>query len=251
VIYSELYRVLWRRKALVAAGTLLCVALAFAVAQSRPKLYTATATVRMEPLGVMSANDRFEASQRLAQTYAEIYTQGAVIPEMNRALGGATPVRRKELAAEQVKDLGLLAIKGIATDPTRATAIARAGRVALESFSKRETLAPIALDVPTSPSSPNIKMDVILALVGGFVLSAGLTLALNALQQPIGGADDLEREHGLPVLATVPRLRLSQRRTSARGGTRPSPAPREVLVSDAAADGARRIADSRPSRGRA
>jgi capsular polysaccharide biosynthesis protein len=234
VIYSELYRVLWRRKLVVFAATLVCAALAYAASEGQTKLYTATSTVRVEPAGDASANDRFEASQRLARSYAEIYTQGAVIPSMTRILGpGATPVELEELDAGQVKDLDLLEISGVATDPTRATAIARAGAAALENFSPREELTPITLKVPDGPSSPNVLMNVLLAVFGGFVLSCALVLAINTMQQPISDPEELEREFALPVLAEVPTLKLHRRRAQSR-----APQARDEALNLVMSDGA-------------
>jgi polysaccharide biosynthesis transport protein len=224
VIYAELYRVLWRRRLVIATGTAVCVLLAFAFTSAQHKLYTATATVQVVPVAKSSANDSFEASQRLSRSYAEIYTRGAVAPRMTQLIGGGTPVRLKELKAGQVKDLDLLAVSGVASDPRRAVLIANAGSRALEDFSPRERLSLItAARLPTTPSSPNLVRTLVLALLGGFLLSAGIALALNAIVQPIGGPEELEDELDLPVLAVIPRLRLVPRPT---WGPDPSDDPR-------------------------
>lgn len=211
MVYSELYRVLWRNRWLVIGGTLLCLALALAATLAQEKRYTSTATVRVEPAGDSNANDRFEASQRLSRSYAEIYTQGSLIDEMNRLLGSQRGVSKDELAAKQVKDLDLLAVSGVSTDPRRAVLVASAGARALESFSDRERLQLVTRpERPTSPSSPNLKMNLALALMAGLILSAGLALALNAILRPVGDADSLAEELGVPLLAVVPPVRLGR-----------------------------------------
>ena len=228
MIYSEVYRVLWRRKLLVGGGTLLCLVLAFIVTAQQQKLYTATATVRVEPLRAGSANDNFEASQRLSRSYAQIYTQGASIGRMARLMLGQPAPKTSELAAHQVKDLDLLAVSGVASSKSRALAIANAGARALEDFSRTERLVLISPPtLPSSPSSPNLKMNLLLAIVGGFILSAGIALAVNAIVQPIGRPEDLEQELGVPVLATIPPLRL----TAWRGATE-APPPAERVLSE-------------------
>ena len=210
MLYTELYRTLWRRKALVAAGTLICVALTVFFTSRQQKQYTATATVRVEPTAVSNANDSYEASQRLARTYAQIYSQGAVVLLMSRYMPGQPPPALKELAAKQLKDLDLLEVSGVSSEPRRAVTIANAGARALEDFSPRERLAPIsAATLPDGPSSPNVKLDLLLALVAGFVVSAGAALLLDALLQPIPDADELERTLDVPVLASIPRLDLA------------------------------------------
>lgn len=231
MIYSELYRVLWRRKLLILLGTCICVLLAVVATSSQQKLYTATATVRVVPSGTSNANDSFEASQRLSRSYAEIYTQGAVAGRMSQLIGGGPPIKLSELAAGQVKDLDLLAVSGVSEDRRRAVVIANAGSRALEDFSTRERLSLITpARLPTSPSSPNLPLNLILALLAGFIVSAGLALALNAILQPIAGPEDLERELEVPVLAVVPKLRLT---TDGSSGQRErDEAPRELAYSD-------------------
>lgn len=216
VLYSELYRALWRRRVLVLLGTLLCVAIALIVTAQRETIYTATATVRVEPVDSNNANDLYEASQRLSRSYAEIYTQGAVIRQMTRYMEGQAPPDPTELAAGQLKDLDLLEVRGVASSARRAANIANAGARALEGFSTRERLTLITrAEPPDQHSSPNVKMSLILALVGGFVMSAGAALLLDALLQPIPDPDELERSMDMPVLAVVPRLDLTVRPTSA------------------------------------
>jgi capsular polysaccharide biosynthesis protein len=248
VIYSELYRVLWRRKLLILLGTFVCILFALVVTSSQQKLYTATATVRVVPSSTSNANDSFEASQRLSRSYAEIYTQGAVAPRMSQLIGARSPVKLSELAAGQVKDLDLLAVSGVSEDPRRAVLIANAGARALEDFSTRERLSLITpARLPTSPSSPNVPLNLVLALLAGFILSAGLALALNAILQPIAGPEDLERELEVPVLAVVPKLRLMSKRPQGVLGRDDGP-PELTYADEPGAPGATRAA-SRGARG--
>ena len=223
MVYSELYRVLWRRRLLVLGGTLACVAVALLLSTQQEKTYTATATVRVEPVERGSANDSFEASQRLSRSYAEIYSQGAVISQMAQYMLGQAPPVRTELAAQQLKDLDLLEVSGVSSDPRRSVVIANAGARALEDFGPRERLVPITpASLPDSPSSPNTRMNLLLALVAGLILSACLALAIDAMLQPIPDPDDLEAQFDLPVLAVVPRLKLPVGPDAARGHAPPS-----------------------------
>lgn len=203
-------------------GTLACVLLALVLTSTQEKSYTASATVRVEPVESTNANDLFEAGQRLSRSYAEIYTQGAVIARMTRYMPGQAPADRSELAAQQVKDLDLLEVSGVASDRRRAVAIANAGARALEDFSARERLTPITpATLPAGPSAPNVRTSLVLALVAGFVLSAGVALLLDALLQPIPGPDELEQFLGVPVFAVIPRLDLSVGPDTTRTGAAP------------------------------
>lgn len=238
VVYSELYRVLWRRRLLLLGGTLACVALALLLTSAQEKSFTATATVRVEPVERGSANDNFEASQRLSRSYAEIYAQGAVIAQMAQYMPGQPPPVRTELAAQQLKDLDLLEVSGVSSDPRRAVVIANAGARALEAFSGRERLAPITpASLPDSPSSPNLRLNLLLALVAGAIISAGLALLIDAILQPIADPQDLEKDFDAPVLAVIPRMNLSNgpgvaRKTPSPRGSAPSRQPEPSGVGD-------------------
>jgi polysaccharide biosynthesis transport protein len=217
---------------LIALGTLLCVLVALIATTQQRKLYSAGAVVRMIPSGSeSSANQQYEASQRLARSYAEIYTRGAVSQRINQALNLRKPVGDKELTAQQLKDLDLLLVGAVTTDPRRSAAIANAGWRALDQLSTNERL--VLIDpavVPDSPSSPNLKLNLALSLVGGLILVTGLALVLNAIQRPIPEPEALEAEFNVPVLAVVPRLPLRPRR---QDGGRPRPASRSEAADDA------------------
>ncbi len=59
-------------------------------------------------------------------------------------------------------------------------------------------------NVPTSPSSPNTKMNVILGGILGLLLGLGLVLLLERLNRRVTGVEELNEIYGYPVLAEVP-----------------------------------------------
>jgi polysaccharide biosynthesis transport protein len=61
--------------------------------------------------------------------------------------------------------------------------------------------------VPTSPSSPNRKVNLIVALVFGLALGVGLAFLLNLLDRRLKGVEDFEDLLGTRALATIPWLR--------------------------------------------
>ncbi len=63
-----------------------------------------------------------------------------------------------------------------------------------------------AADTPTNPSSPNLILNVLISLMVGAVLGAGLALALEQIDEAISTPTDLERTVGLPLLGTIPKV---------------------------------------------
>lgn len=61
--------------------------------------------------------------------------------------------------------------------------------------------------VPDKPSSPNLILNLLISLVAGSLVGAGLALALEQLDQTISDPRDLEAAIGLPLLGTIPQSR--------------------------------------------
>ena len=61
-------------------------------------------------------------------------------------------------------------------------------------------------EVPTGPVSPNIFNNLLMALLGGLTLAAGLAFALEYADDRIKNPDELKRHLGLPFLGMVPAL---------------------------------------------
>ena len=219
MLFPDLYNALRTHKATVLLGTLACVLATLLVTNAQPKYYEATAVVRIEPTDEdTNPNDQYEASQRLARTYAEVYARGAVTQEIRTLLAGPTPgaqrpalIAKKELVAQQVKDLDLLSVGALTTDPQRSAQIANVGWRALDRLSDRDRLILVTpAAVPDSAASPNLRLNLALATFAGLILSVGLALILYGLRQPIPEAEGIERDFGVPVLTTVPRLQFAR-----------------------------------------
>jgi uncharacterized protein involved in exopolysaccharide biosynthesis len=211
VLLGDTYRSLRRHAWLIVFGTLACVFVAGLLTARRHVTYEATSVVRIMPVGTADANARFEAAQHLTNTYANIYTRGAVVAQMNAMLGGRVRITRNALEAHEVKDLDLLSVGARDRDPRRAALIAEAGVRALEALSSTERLRVISPAVPPrEPASSRTGLNLALAFVLGLILSAGLALLLDALRQPVPDAAAIERDVGVPVLARVPMLRFAR-----------------------------------------
>jgi non-specific protein-tyrosine kinase len=57
---------------------------------------------------------------------------------------------------------------------------------------------------PTSPVSPKLLLNVLLAAVGGLLLAIGIVLLINRLDQTVKNDDDLQRRTGLTPLGHIP-----------------------------------------------
>jgi hypothetical protein len=71
--------------------------------------------------------------------------------------------------------------------------------------------------LPTSPSSPRLKLNLALALVVGLVLNSFLALLGEILRDRLPEGSQLEELLGRPVLATVPTLEFIRPRRGRAG----------------------------------
>jgi capsular exopolysaccharide synthesis family protein len=71
--------------------------------------------------------------------------------------------------------------------------------------------------LPTSPSSPKTKRNVVLGVLLGGALGLALAALLDRLDRGIRSVDELERVYGLPVLGRIPKTRGLDQRLAVEG----------------------------------
>lgn len=60
--------------------------------------------------------------------------------------------------------------------------------------------------VPEKPSSPNLVFNMLVALLGGLALGAGLALAIEQMDEAIADPTEVEKALGLPLLGAIPKV---------------------------------------------
>jgi capsular polysaccharide biosynthesis protein len=243
VTVPDLYRALWRHKLFILVMTsALAVAAWYLTSQQQPE-YRASALVRVQQT-ITDPAEAFGALQtggRLARTYASIARTDTIARKIYADLDEKVPFPEinRHISARQVEDLELLWITARSRNPERARLIAEAAPRALRSFIEETgTLRDQVITVqapsrPGHPSSPNVRMNVIIAVVLGLIFNGGLALLIEVLRDRVGTTEELETLAGRPVLTTVPLLDL--KRPSPLKGlpaeSEDQPAPREDVRS--------------------
>jgi capsular polysaccharide biosynthesis protein len=214
---SVVYRTLWRHKVLIVLLTSLVVATAYVLTARQTKLYTATSLVRVQQ-NVANASDVFSAlmtGERLARTYVDIAQTESVRDLVKERLRGKVPADAVVVNAAQVSDLELLEISVTNPDPVVAATVANEVPAALASFVEKtgpvhDTITTVdRASPPTVPTSPNPKLNLVIALMLGLILSSGVALLKDTFSDRIEGVEDLERLTGRPVIATVPNVKFA------------------------------------------
>jgi len=214
---SDVYRTLWRSKLLVILITSVVVVVAFVATSRETKLYTAHSLVRVQQQ-VQREDEVFGAlltGERLARTYERIAETYSVRQLVDSGLPDGMDSSGTTIDASQLSNLELIGIAATGPDPRIAAAVANEVPKALSSFIEqtgtlRDTILVVErAGTPTTPSSPDLKLNLTLALMLGLILGAGVALLKESFSDRITDLEELERVTHHPVIATIPNLKFA------------------------------------------
>ena len=204
---------------LLIAGAALAGLAAFLVTRTITPMYSASATLLVDLTqqpGTVVYNDIL-ASERLTKTYGELITQRPVLESVlsggefsDLTVGGL----RKNLDVSITRDTQLLKISATDEDPGQAARLANAVATTFVeqqnalSVTRSSTVSIVESAEPSSsPVSPNLRLNILLAVAVGFILAGGLALVLEYLDDTVKTPDDVKAVADLPILGEVGRWR--------------------------------------------
>ena len=256
---GEIYRALWRHKFFIVAFTAVLIAAAWYLTSRQTPIYEARTLIKIDQRvqDDQDASRSIEVGERLARTYAVVVTTRDFARLVQRNLGGRIAFAEitGNVSAAPVEDLELLGISARSPDRRKAALIANAAPGALIRFIRDAGTPGIKVVpveraiVPSTPASPNLRLNIAVALLLGLIFNGALALAIDVLSDRLPDSDELEEAIGQPVLATIPTLNFRHRAHEqvARGGDRAL----ESLRSPPGGDEAGAREGSRSRRGRA
>jgi len=215
--YVQVLRARWY---IVVVLPLLGLLLAGVYVGTATKKYTAGAqlfvsTSSHTDLSELSAGGLFVQDQ--VKSYASVATTPSLtrpviaqlhLPYTNSQLA-------KEISASAPLNTVLINLSVTDRDPQRAAAIANAIAIRMTSYIAQietpigETNSPVKAtvtqqaDVPGVPSSPKRNLDLALGLIAGLVVGIGIAVALETLDNRVGGRADLSQLLQAPVVGLI------------------------------------------------
>jgi capsular polysaccharide biosynthesis protein len=123
-------------------------------------------------------------------------------------------VSQVHLSGSPVQDLDLLTIAGRSKARRDAAIAANAAPWALRAFIRRagsgneKVVTVKAATMPDSPVSRQLPLKIAIAVMVGLIFNGALVLLLELFRDRLPEPDQLGQEVGVPVLATIPALRL-------------------------------------------
>ena len=212
-------KVLWKRK-----FSIILVALVFAIAafgysaflakkeyQSTSRIYVVS---RQNQDNNALTNSDLQAGAYLVKDYREIILSQNVLSQAIEELKlDMTPAElSKKINVSVPTDTRILSITAKDGDPKEAARIANGLRnVAAEKIISVTKVSDVTTldeaEVPQSPSSPNIRRNVLLGFVAGVGLMVVLLVVVEVLDDRVKRPEDVEELMGLPLLGVVPDIK--------------------------------------------
>ena len=212
-------KVLWKRK-----FSIILVALVFAIAafgysaflakkeyQSTSRIYVVS---RQNQDNNALTNSDLQAGSYLVKDYREIILSQNVLSQAIEELKlDMTPAElSKKISVSVPTDTRILSITARDGDPKEAARIANGLRnVAAEKIISVTKVSDVTTldeaEVPQSPSSPNIRRNVLLGFIAGAGLMVVLLVVVEVLDDRVKRPEDIEELMGLTLLGIVPDIK--------------------------------------------
>lgn len=176
------------------------------------KMFVYSNTDRVSSDTSISQND-INASKDLIGTYMYVLESDTVLKKVAEDLGlNTTPSAiRSLLSTSMIEDTQAFQVTVKCDDPKLSAKIANSiAKIAPDEIIRVVKAGGVEIidyaTVPNSPSSPDLKKNILVGTLAGFVISFLAIFVYELFDSTITNAKDLEREFEIPVLGTIPKL---------------------------------------------
>ena len=218
-----LLRRIWEKKILIVLVTLLFTAVSLAVSifvitpqyASTTKVYVVNQT--KDEKKAITTQD-VQLGSLLVKDYKEIILSNKVMEEAAEKSGTGLTAKEllKKVSVEAPKDTRIISITVEDKDPQVASDLANTVKEIsadqIKEVTKIEDVTTLEeAKAATSPSSPNIPRNGILATALGFILAVAGVVLFELLDDRVKRAEDIEETMGLVLLGVVPDTKTGKR----------------------------------------
>lgn len=175
-------------------------------------MYVYSNTDRISSDSSIGSNE-LSASQQLVKTYIIVLESDNVLESVKEELGLniSTSALRGMISCSQVNETEVFRVTVTSTNPTTAANVANAiAQVAPAEIVRVVKAGGVEVidyaKVPTSPSSPNLKKNILIGAMIGFLVSFVGFFVYELFDTTVTSEKDIEREFDIPILGTIPRL---------------------------------------------
>ena len=218
-----LLRRIWEKKILIVLVTLLFTALSLAVSifvitpkyASTTKVYVVNQT--KDEKRAITAQD-VQLGSLLVKDYKEIILSNKVMEDSAEKSGTGLTAKElaKKVSVDAPKDTRIISITVQDKDPQVASDLANIVKEIsadqIKEVTKIDDVTTLEeAKAATSPSSPNISRNAVLATVLGFILAVAGIVLFELLDDRVKRSEDIEETMGLVLLGVVPDTKTGKR----------------------------------------
>lgn len=231
----DLFFYIWSRAWFVILITIMCSAFAYVYSSYfMTKYYESSTTIWVMGSNSDSSSTTITYSDiqintQMANDYINIITSRYVLNEIieQLELDKTVDSLNKLISTEIIEDSRMITITVKYDDPEMAQEIAdRVAEVSSERILdviQLNSLAVTTVDeanLPTSPSSPNVKRYTYIGAFGGFFLSLVILIIMFIMDDTIKTDEDIMRYLGYTTLASIPEMESEDSKDSKKSGRR-------------------------------
>lgn len=175
--------------------------------------------------------NEIDASSDIINTYVYLLKSDTVLDKVAQDLGlGSGDAIKNYISASVIENTLIFQVKVTTTDPEVSAKIANSvAKIAPDEIVRLVNAGGASVvdwaKVPTSPVAPNLKKNIILGAMIGFIVSFAFFFIYELFDTTITNARDLEREFDTPILGTIPRLDAPDRSGYGNYSKVPEPEP--------------------------
>jgi len=217
---GKIFFMMKKRVVYIILATIVCAIISGCVTEFfiTPKYTTSCSMYVVSSADLISSNssinqNELAASQELAKTYIFVLTSDSLLEKVIEKLGlETTPAGLRSLiSCSQVDEIQIIRVTVTSTDPVLSANIANAiAEVApTELVNKIKAGGVEIIDyakVPSVPSSPNLKKNIVIGAALGFLVSFVGFFGYELFDTTITSEKDIEREFDVPLLGSIPKL---------------------------------------------
>lgn len=175
-------------------------------------MYSATSTMLvLTKETTLSSLADLQIGSQLTQDYSLLLTTRTVMQDVvdNLGLDMTYEELEKSITIDYPQDTRIMEITVTNEDPELAKEIVdEVANVGSDFIGDQMEVVPPKIveegEVPTKPDSPSMSKNILLGLLAGLVLSAGVVVLMTVMNDTIKSEDDIEKYLGLSTLASVP-----------------------------------------------
>lgn len=159
-----------------------------------------------------SIND-IEATQMLINTYLAAIQSDSFLEKVADQAGDDVSVKqiKSMLSCSAIEETIIFRISITSTDPQQAMEIANIiAEVCPDELVRMLKVGGVEIidyaKVPSTPSSPNIKKNLLIGAAAGFIISFAFFFIKDLFDTSINDENDLKKEFDIPIIGTIPKL---------------------------------------------